>query len=66
MSRSRDIAKILGVTEDNNPSSSRILFLDESLDSARVTSIADTTAPSLTVYDSINELHMFDQTISCM
>ena len=56
MSRSRDIAKILGVTEDNNPSNSRILFLDESLDSARVTSIADTTAPSLTVYDSINEL----------
>lgn len=56
MTKSRDIAKILGVTEDNNPSSSRILFLDESLDSARITSIADTTSPSLTVYDSVNEL----------
>ena len=56
MTKSRDIAKILGVTEDNNPNSSRILFLDESLDSARITSIADTTSPSLTVYDSVNEL----------
>jgi len=56
MTKSRDIAKILGVTEDNNPNSSRILFLDESLDSARITDIADTTSPSLTVYDSVNEL----------
>lgn len=56
MSKARDIAKILGVTEDNNPNSSRILFAGETLDSAEVTALAAVVSPTLTVYDSINEL----------
>ena len=56
MSRSRDISKFLGSTENGNASNLALLHTGSStgLDSAQVTTIASATA--LTVYDSIGAL----------